>query len=388
MAWRSLLRLHHPDVAGPSGLERAKRINVAHDWLSDPDLRMRYDHERGLRTSVRETGGRHPRTAGRSEAATDGRAVRRPPRPRSADPAEALERFLDQVAVLTPDEVDRLACAVPAPIAFGATIARFLPEDRLAAIEAMEIAVAARLDPAAAARPGVRDAIEDYATELVLGTFLDDLLERAVPRPRPRAPDARLGCRRRPAALWPERRRGSRADRPSSGTRWRRGRGTRGHGTPCGVRRRSGRRPLAARCLARRRRGPARLIHPGRTRCRRRGPERGRSHDHGPGPLGGRAPGPPARAPPRLRAAGLRLADAAMAPALPARRPAVAARRTPRPAMNIIPGAYAMLVRWRRGWSRSEPSWGLSSSSWSPAGSETRWRGSAPSPASGRAATR
>jgi hypothetical protein len=40
----------------------------------------------------------------------------------------------------------------------------------------METAVAARLDPAAAARPGVRDAVEGYATELVLGSFLDDLL--------------------------------------------------------------------------------------------------------------------------------------------------------------------------------------------------------------------
>ena len=39
IAWRALLRRHHPDVAGPQGLELAKRINVAHDWLSDPDLR-------------------------------------------------------------------------------------------------------------------------------------------------------------------------------------------------------------------------------------------------------------------------------------------------------------------------------------------------------------
>ena len=61
LAWRSLLRLHHPDVAGPGGLERSKRINVAHDWLSDPDLRARYDHERGLRATVRDTGGRDPR---------------------------------------------------------------------------------------------------------------------------------------------------------------------------------------------------------------------------------------------------------------------------------------------------------------------------------------
>ena len=167
VAWRSLLRQHHPDVAGPSGLERAKRINVAHDWLSDPDLRARYDHERGLRRSVREAGGRDPR---------GGRVVPRATRHRPMDPAEALARFLDRVAALDPDEIDRLACADPAPIAFGATIARFLPPDQLAGLEAMETSVENRLDPAAASRLGVRDAVEGYATELVLGAFLDDLL--------------------------------------------------------------------------------------------------------------------------------------------------------------------------------------------------------------------
>ena len=118
LAWRSLLRQHHPDVAGPDGLERSKRINVAHDWLGDPDLRARYDHERGVRRSVRDTGGRDPRHAARPA---------RHVHPRPVDPAETLARFLDRVAALEPDEIDRLACAEPAPIAFGATIARFLP---------------------------------------------------------------------------------------------------------------------------------------------------------------------------------------------------------------------------------------------------------------------
>jgi curved DNA-binding protein CbpA len=170
LAWRSLLRRHHPDIAGPSGLEPSKRINVAHDWLGDPDLRARYDRERGVRTSVRDNGGRDPRRDSR-----DG-AVPRPVRHRAVDPAETLARFLDRVAALDPDEIDRLACAEPAPIAFAATIARFLPPDRLTALEEMEVAVDARLDPAAAARPGVRDAVEGYATELVLGPFLDELL--------------------------------------------------------------------------------------------------------------------------------------------------------------------------------------------------------------------
>ncbi|MBA3236681.1 MAG: hypothetical protein H0T59_11945 [Chloroflexi bacterium] len=72
--------------------------------------------------------------------------------------------------------MDRLACAAPAPIAFGATIAKFLPGEQLVALESMETAVRARLDPAAAARPGVRDAVVGYGTELVLGPFLDELL--------------------------------------------------------------------------------------------------------------------------------------------------------------------------------------------------------------------
>ena len=61
LAWRALLRRHHPDVAGPDGLDLAKRINVAHDWLSDPGLRAQYDRERGLAGSGR--GHRGPRDA-------------------------------------------------------------------------------------------------------------------------------------------------------------------------------------------------------------------------------------------------------------------------------------------------------------------------------------
>lgn len=166
VAWRALLRQHHPDVAGPAGLERAKRINVAHDWLGDPALRARYDRERGL--GVRDDRGDRPSPAPRAGPRTT--------RYRAADPAEAMARFLERVAALSPDEVDRLACADPAPIAFGATIARFLPPDRLAALEAMETAVDTRLDPADASRPAVRDAVEGYGTELVLGPFLDELL--------------------------------------------------------------------------------------------------------------------------------------------------------------------------------------------------------------------
>src|SRR5215831_20849491 len=89
LAWRALLKQHHPDVAGDDAvaLERAKRINVAHDWLANPTLRARYDRERlGLaappvardRTGVRY--GRSPRARtwppGASRSTAGGAAAR------------------------------------------------------------------------------------------------------------------------------------------------------------------------------------------------------------------------------------------------------------------------------------------------------------------------
>jgi hypothetical protein len=66
--------------------------------------------------------------------------------------------------------------ADPAPIAFGATIRRFLPDDRRAALEAVESEIDRRLPPAAMARHGIRDTVHAYAAELVLAPFLDALL--------------------------------------------------------------------------------------------------------------------------------------------------------------------------------------------------------------------
>jgi molecular chaperone DnaJ len=171
IAWRALLRRHHPDVAGPDGLEHAKRINVAHDWLSDPALRTRYDRERGVRAA---------RHAHRGPTWPEPRSVRttRAPstRPRPQRPEDVVARFLDRVASLNRDDLDRLAMADPAPIAFGATIRRFLPEDRRVALEAVEAEIDRRLPPAALARHGVRDTVHAYAAELVLAPFLDALL--------------------------------------------------------------------------------------------------------------------------------------------------------------------------------------------------------------------
>lgn len=176
LAWRALLRRHHPDVAGPDGLELAKRINVAHDWLSDPALRARYDRERGLRHAVGPRGDAYGH-AWRARGTETGEPPSRPAQTpsRRTDPAAAVARFIARVATLTPTELDRLALAEPPPIAFGATIRRFLPPDPLAALDAIEGAIAANLPPGAD-RPAIRDAIDGYASELVLGPFLDELL--------------------------------------------------------------------------------------------------------------------------------------------------------------------------------------------------------------------
>jgi curved DNA-binding protein CbpA len=171
IAWRALLRRHHPDVAGDEGLAQAKAINVAHDWLSSPDLRARYDREHGIRTAASSAASASP------TATAAGQRPRPAARRRPADPRAALERFIDRVGRLTADELDRLDCAEPAPIAFVATIERFLSEADLAAVAAAEAAVIARLPVASRARPAVRDAVLGYASELVLGEFLDAHLD-------------------------------------------------------------------------------------------------------------------------------------------------------------------------------------------------------------------
>ena len=71
-AWRTLLKRHHPDIAGAAALELAKLINVAHDWLGDVGRRARYDAA---------TGGLRRTPASR---ATCGRVD---PRPHAAAPA-------------------------------------------------------------------------------------------------------------------------------------------------------------------------------------------------------------------------------------------------------------------------------------------------------------
>jgi curved DNA-binding protein CbpA len=179
IAWRALLKRHHPDVAGPAADALAKRINVAHDWLSDPDLRARYDSERHPQRRATIVGGQGSRRS--APVAPSRQTVRSRPTGirRPVDAAEALARHLDRVRRLTEDELDRLSLAETAPIAFIATISRFLPPDRQDALKALEPQVQAALPKRGRWDPPTRDAAVGYAQEIVLGPFLDEHLSGA-----------------------------------------------------------------------------------------------------------------------------------------------------------------------------------------------------------------
>jgi curved DNA-binding protein CbpA len=178
IAWRALLKQHHPDVAGPAADHLAKRINVAHDWLSDPDLRARYDRERHPRRSG--VGGDRSMAGRRSSAGSAGgaRSSVRAARPvrRPVEPAEAIARHVDRIRRLTEDELDRLSLAETAPIAFIATISRFLPKDRQEALRTLEPMIQDALPRRARWDPATRDAAVGYAQDILLGPFLDEHL--------------------------------------------------------------------------------------------------------------------------------------------------------------------------------------------------------------------
>src|SRR5262249_5305493 len=92
------------------------------------------------------------------------------------DPAQALAHHLDRVRRLNDDELDRLSLAETAPIAFIASISRFLPADRQDALRRIEPDVQAALPRRGRWDAPTRDAALGFAEEIVLGPFLDEHL--------------------------------------------------------------------------------------------------------------------------------------------------------------------------------------------------------------------
>ncbi len=98
LAYRARIRDAHPDVAGAAGLEQAKRLNVARDWLLDPERRAQLEPRRATSASP-------PPRAPRS------RAGRQVPRGVSFDQgrhAGEIAAFLHAIELLTPDERARV----------------------------------------------------------------------------------------------------------------------------------------------------------------------------------------------------------------------------------------------------------------------------------------
>jgi hypothetical protein len=101
--------------------------------------------------------------------------------------AELVDEVIERVRRLTRDELDRLALAEPAPIAFLATLRRFVAPDLAATLDDAGRRALAGLPSAARGEPAIRDAIEGQLAAIVLAETLDDLLgdaaaERATER--------------------------------------------------------------------------------------------------------------------------------------------------------------------------------------------------------------
>ena len=212
-SWRELMKLHHPDVAGPLSTELAQRINVARDWLSDPLRRSRYDASPRGRAARSSVGARRARHSGGSTARPDRRAAagpaRRsttaspgPPPARAAarplprfDPwtadlgprTEHVRAFLHELAALDPRLVARLA--IGRVVTLVDAIPAFLPPERRGALDRVEAAVATILPAATRRDPVVLSAILGHAFALAIGDLVapDELVAHLLSDPWRRA---------------------------------------------------------------------------------------------------------------------------------------------------------------------------------------------------------
>jgi hypothetical protein len=116
LAYRVRIRAVHPDIAGPAGLEHAKRLNLAREWLLDPERRARLrwagptpapgatpKPRAGHRSQGPRVWARPRRAANRAARATDQAASLE-----LGPQTERLRAFLGVVRTLTPDERARV----------------------------------------------------------------------------------------------------------------------------------------------------------------------------------------------------------------------------------------------------------------------------------------
>ncbi len=114
LAYRARIRAVHPDLAGSAGLEQAKRLNVARDWLLDPDLRARlrpstpgWPPGDGGAWGARPRTWR-PRTGPRSAAESADPAHLDPLAADLGPHADELRAFIRAIGTLTSDERARV----------------------------------------------------------------------------------------------------------------------------------------------------------------------------------------------------------------------------------------------------------------------------------------
>ena len=175
-AWRALLKRHHPDVAGLDSLEAAKRINVAHDWLCQPERRARYDAAR--RSKQNAVAGRARPRGGFPTTPTRSRPAPPAARPTQRDglderfgtAAAGIRDLLEQAPRLTRDDLDRLS--VSAPIELAPDLRRFVPPDLWTRIAGLDDLLAARLPRAVTGNANALAAARSFGHSLVLELFL------------------------------------------------------------------------------------------------------------------------------------------------------------------------------------------------------------------------
>ena len=114
LAYRARIRAVHPDLAGSAGLEQAKRLNVARDWLLDPDLRARLRPSTpGWPPGDGGAWGARPRTwrprTGPRRAAESADPAHLDPLAADLGPhADELRAFIRAIGTLTSDERARV----------------------------------------------------------------------------------------------------------------------------------------------------------------------------------------------------------------------------------------------------------------------------------------